>query len=317
MHTELVANDYEPAGCLPRVVVVLGPTAVGKSSLSLDLASALDGEIVNADSMQLYRGMDIGTAKLAVEQRRGITHHLLDIWDIGHTATVAEYQQLARRKIEEIAARGRTPILVGGSGLYINAAIDDMQFPGVDPVIRSRWEERLEMIGPAALHDELAQRDPAAATRIERLNGRRIVRALEVIELTNAPYPADLGVPAGLYPSVIVGLTRDRAELDERVEARVDEMLSNGLVDEVTTLVASGLEQAPTASRALGYAQFAAYLRGDLDFSSARERTIVATRRYVRKQLSWFLRDERITWYPAPESLTAADAIVHQISNSD
>jgi len=298
---------------LPTVIVVLGPTAVGKSALSLDLARAVGGEIINADSMQLYRGMDIGTAKLPVSSRAGIDHHLLDIWDISHTATVAEYQLLARAKVDEIARRGKVPVLVGGSGLYINAAIDDMRFPGVDPVIRGRLEQRLAAIGPVALHAELAIEDPVAASRIEQLNGRRIVRALEVIELTNEPYPADLGVPAGFYPSVIVGLNRDRAELDKRIEARVDDMLAAGFVDEVATLLERGLTTAPTASRALGYKQFSAYLQSETDLADAREKTIVATRRYVRKQLSWFLRDKRITWFPPPQSPSDTADIVCRV----
>jgi tRNA dimethylallyltransferase len=301
---------------LPAVVVVLGPTAVGKSELSLDLAEELGGEIINADSMQLYAGMDIGTAKLPLSSRRGIDHHLLDVWDISHTATVAEYQSLARAKVHEIAERGKVPILVGGSGLYINAAIDDMRFPGVDAVIRRRWEQRLADIGPAALHAELAIKDLAAAARIEQLNGRRIVRALEVIELTNEPYPADLGVPAGLYPSVIIGLNRDRAELDERIEARVDAMLTVGFIDEVATLLELGLSDAPTASRALGYNQLAAYLRNEMDLGLAREKTIVATRRYVRKQLSWFLRDKRISWFPPPQSQSDTAGIVRKVESA-
>ncbi|NQU37118.1 MAG: tRNA (adenosine(37)-N6)-dimethylallyltransferase MiaA [Actinobacteria bacterium] len=301
---------------LPTVVVILGPTAVGKSALSLDLAREVGGEIINADSMQLYRGMDVGTAKLPAEQRRGVPHHLLDVWDVGHTATVAEYQLLARARVREVALRGNIPILVGGSGLYINAAIDDMKFPGVDPVIRARWEQRLDAIGPAALHAELAAKDPAAATRIEPLNGRRIVRALEVIELTNAPYPADLGVPSGLYPSVIVGLNRDRAELDKRIEARIDDMLTAGFVDEVVDLLKIGLASAPTASRALGYSQLAAHLRGDTSLDEARATTIVATRRYVRKQLSWFLRDQRIRWFSAPETADATSTIIRDIESA-
>lgn len=300
---------------LPKMVVVLGPTAVGKSTLSLDLASHIGGEVINADSMQLYRGMDIGTAKLPQSSRQGIEHHLLDIWDISHTATVAEYQSLAREKVHEIAQRGKVPILVGGSGLYINAAIDDMRFPGVDAAIRARWEQRLDDIGSAALHTELAIKDPAAASRIEQLNGRRIVRALEVIELTKEPYPADLGVPSGLYPSVIIGLNRDRAELDERIESRVDDMLAAGFIDEVAGLLELGLADAPTASRALGYSQLAAYLRDELDLADAREKTIVATRRYVRKQLSWFLRDKRISWFPPPQSPSDTASIVRKVQS--
>ncbi len=297
----------------PTVVVVLGPTAVGKTSLSLELAQSLGGEVINADSMQLYEGLDIGTAKLSAGSRRGVPHHLLDVWGINHTATVAEYQSLARRAIADVATRGRIPILVGGSGLYLNAAVDDMRFPGVDPAVRAKYERELDRLGAPALHAVLAARDPAAGARIEQANGRRIVRALEVIELTNAPYPADLGVPPALYPTVMVGLNRDRSELDDRIELRVDQMLAAGFVDEVRDLLDHGLATAPTASRALGYAQIASHLRGETDLATAREKTIVATRRYVRKQLSWFLRDERIRWYEATRVESEVEAVVDSV----
>ncbi|MFA7266702.1 MAG: tRNA (adenosine(37)-N6)-dimethylallyltransferase MiaA [Candidatus Nanopelagicales bacterium] len=284
----------------PRtVVVVLGPTGVGKSALSLDLAEAIGGEIVNADSMQLYRGMDIGTAKLAVAERRGIPHHVLDVWDLDRLATVADYQQLAREAIVEIQTRDRVPILVGGSGLYINAAVDAMEFPGVDPVIRAKWEAELERIGPEDLHAVLARRDPTAAALMEPKNGRRTVRALEVIEITGKPYNAGLGVPAPFLPTIRLGLRRPREQLDAIVAERVQHMWRSGWVDEVRRLLAQGLAQAPTASRALGYSQITAMLAGDITQAQAIESTTNATRRFVRRQHSWFDRDERITWLEA------------------
>lgn len=276
--------------------MVLGPTGVGKSALSLDLAHAVSGEVVNADSMQLYRGMDIGTAKLPVAERRGVPHHLLDIWGLDRLATVADYQQLARAAIRDIQSRGNVPILVGGSGLYINAAVDAMEFPGIDPVVRARWEAELERIGPVALHQVLAERDPKAAELMEPKNGRRIVRALEVIEITGQPYNAGLGVPESYLPTVRIGLRRSRDELDALISDRVMHMWNLGWVDEVRTLLSQGLAAAPTASRALGYSQIMGMLAGELNEEQAIESTTVATRRFVRRQHSWFDRDSRINW---------------------
>lgn len=278
------------------VIVVLGPTGVGKSALSLDLARSVNGEIVNADSMQLYRGMDIGTAKLPVGERRGIPHHLLDVWELDHLATVADYQQLARAAIADIQGRGRVPILVGGSGLYINAAVDAMVFPGIDPVVRARWDAELQRIGPQALHRVLAERDPKAAALMEPMNGRRIVRALEVIEITGEPYNAGLGVPESFLPTLRIGLRRSRDELDALIAARVQQMWHAGWVDEVRELLDRGLATAPTASRALGYSQITALLAGEMDEAAAVESTTIATRRFVRRQHSWFDRDDRIKW---------------------
>lgn len=299
--TRVVCSDWAVKsltvpGVADKVLVVLGPTGVGKSALSLGLAHALDGEIVNADSMQLYRGMDIGTAKLLPDEREGIAHHVIDVWNLDHVATVAEYQRLARASIAEIHGRGRVPILVGGSGLYINSAVDDMNFPGTDPQVRQRWEAELDRIGPEALHEVLVSRDPVAAARMEPRNGRRIVRALEVIEITGEPYNAGLGVPGEYLPTVRIGLRRSRPELDELIAQRVDQMWNQGWVDEVRQLLERGLGEAPTASRALGYAQITAYLAGESDELTARELTTTATRRFVRRQHSWFDRDSRITW---------------------
>jgi tRNA dimethylallyltransferase len=236
------------------VIAVVGPTAVGKSGLGIELARAVDGEIVNADSMQLYTGMDIGTAKLAPAERGGVRHHLLDVWDIGKAANVADYQQLARAAIDDIQARDRVPILVGGSGLYVRAALDDLNFPGTDQALRSTLEDELGRTGPGPLHERLARLDPAAAAAILPSNGRRIVRALEVIELSGRSFNAALPGYEAVYPSVQIGLRLDRAELDRRIAARVDGMWRAGFVAEVRALERRGLREGRTSSRALGYA---------------------------------------------------------------
>jgi len=290
------------------VLAVVGPTAAGKSALSLGLARALDGEVVNADSMQLYRGMDIGTAKLTVAERAGVPHHLLDIWDVTEAASVSEYQHLARQAIAEIQARGRVPILVGGSGLYVRAAIDKLEFPGTDPAARARLEDELAQSGPAVLHARLAGLDPAAASAILPGNGRRIVRALEVIELSGRPFSATLPEYESVLPTVQIGVELPRAELDQRVADRVGRMWHLGLVDEVRKLAAAGLREGRTASRALGYAQVLAFLDGELSEREAAAQTILATRRFIRRQESWFRRDPRIRWLPAsaPDLLASA-----------
>lgn len=295
-------------GSTRPVIVLLGPTAVGKTELSLGLADALGGEVINADSMQLYRGLDIGTAKLPLGQRRGVPHHLIDVWALSHLATVADYQVLARRAIAEVFERGRTPILVGGSGLYINAAVDQLEFPGTDPVVRARLEAELAERGPYALHEQLAAVDPQSAERIEPANGRRTVRALEVIELTGQPYNAGLGVPESFLPTVRIGLRRERGELNDRIAARVRQMWEAGWVDEVQQLLGEGLAQAPTASRALGYSQIMAMLVGDMSQEQTIESIVVATRRFAKRQHSWFDRDERITWFD-PGHTAAAEVV--------
>jgi tRNA dimethylallyltransferase len=295
---------------LPRpVIAVVGPTAAGKSALSLDLARALDGEVINADSMQLYRGMDIGTAKLTVAEREGVPHHLLDIWDVTQAAAVSEYQKLARDAIAGIQARGRVPILVGGSGLYIRAAIDKLEFPGTDPVLRARLEAELELAGPAAMHGRLAGLDPAAAAAILPGNGRRIVRALEVIELSGRPFSATLPEYESVQETVQIGVELPRAELDQRVADRVTRMWQLGLVDEVRSLAAAGLRDGRTASRALGYAQVLRFLDGEWSQDEAAAQTILATRRFIRRQESWFRRDPRITWLPADSGDLLARAL--------
>jgi tRNA dimethylallyltransferase len=296
----------------PPVVAVVGPTATGKTALAVALARRLGGEVVNADSMQLYRGMDIGTAKPDAAERGGVPHHLLDVWHVREPASVAAYRQLARAAVDRLRAAGTVPLLVGGSGLYVRAVLDELDFPGTDPALRARLDAELAAVGAAALHERLAAVDPAAAAAVLPSNGRRIVRALEVVELTGGPFRASLPEPRPHYPAVVVGLDRDPAELDERVEQRVAGMWARGFVDEVAALAADGLREGPTASRALGYAQVLAQLDGELTADEARERTVAATRRFVRRQRSWFRRDAATTWLDAarPDLVDAAAALV-------
>jgi tRNA dimethylallyltransferase len=281
------------------VIAVVGPTAAGKSGLSLQLAQSLGGEVVNADSMQLYRGMDIGTAKLPVSQRAGVPHHLLDIWEVTRTANVAEYQRLARQAIEAVHARGRIAIVVGGSGLYVRAVIDNLSFPGTDPELRERLERELARVGSAALHARLARLDPAAAAAILPGNGRRVVRALEVLEVSGHPFSATLPAYESVYDVIQIGLHLSRAQLDERIAARVTGMWQDGFVAEVEGLAAAGLRQGRTASRALGYAQVLRFLDGEWSQEQAAAQTVTATRKFARRQESWFRRDPRVTWLAA------------------
>ncbi|WP_299540570.1 tRNA (adenosine(37)-N6)-dimethylallyltransferase MiaA [uncultured Streptomyces sp.] len=284
------------ADSTPRVITVVGPTAAGKSDLGVLLARRFDGEVVNADSMQLYRGMDIGTAKLTLDERGGVPHRLLDIWDVTEAASVAEYQRLARLEIDRLLAEGRTPVLVGGSGLYVKGAIDALEFPGTDPAVRARLEEELDSDGPGPLHRRLAEADPAAGRAILPTNGRRIVRALEVIEITGRPFTANLPGETPVYDAVQIGVDVGRPELDARIAARVDRMWEAGLVDEVRTLEARGLRDGLTASRALGYQQVLAALAGECTEDEARAETVRATKRFARRQDSWFRRDARVRW---------------------
>ncbi|MFI7109050.1 tRNA (adenosine(37)-N6)-dimethylallyltransferase MiaA [Nonomuraea sp. NPDC050227] len=283
------------------VIAVVGPTAAGKSDLAVDLALRLGGECVNADSMQLYRGMDIGTAKLTPAEQRGVPHHLLDIWDVTVTASVAEYQRLAR----ELFAKIDVPVLVGGSGLYVRAALDDLEFPGTDPVIRARLEAELAERGPAPLYERLRELDPPAAEAILPSNGRRIVRALEVIEHSGRPFSATMPSYDAVYPSVQLGLEVPRPVLDERIELRVERMWAAGLVEEVRALLGQGLAEGRTAGRALGYAQVIRFLEGEWTEELAFAETVRATRRFARRQESWFRRDPRVRWLPydAPDLL--------------
>lgn len=283
-----------------RPIAVVGPTATGKSDLGVWLARELGGEVVNADAMQLYRGMDVGTAKLTQAQRQGVPHHLLDVLDVTETASVAAYQRAARACVEELLAAGRVPVVVGGSGLYVSALLDDLEFPGTEPAIRARLEAELAEAGTEVLHERLTRLDPVAAGAILPGNGRRIVRALEVIELTGRPFSASMPKPGpARYGTVQIGLDRDPAELDERVEQRVAVMFAAGLVAEVESLVPRGLRDGRTASRALGYQQVLTALDGDGDLDAARAETVRATRRFVRRQRSWFRRDDRVAWLDA------------------
>ena len=289
------------------LVAVVGATATGKSDLAVALALALDGEVVNADSMQVYRGMDIGTAKLSLAERRGVPHHLLDIWDVTKAASVADYQILANEVIAGIEARGKVPVLAGGSGLYVRAALGDLQFPGTDEGIRAALEAELAATGPGPLYARLTALDPKAAAAILPSNGRRIVRALEVIELSGRPFSATLpGYETG-RAAVQIGLRVERPELDRRIEARVDHMWARGFEAEVRDLRdLKGLCEGRTASRALGYQQMLRYLDGEWTLDQAREETVRATRRFARRQESWFRRDPRVTWLSAVEpGLTA------------
>ena len=283
-----------------RPIAIIGPTGTGKSQVAVEVAERLGGEIVNADAMQQYRGMDIGTAKVDLAARRGVPHHQLDVLDVTETATVARYQQAAVADVEAIAARGAVPILVGGSRMYVQALLDDWEFPATDSDVRARWEARLADIGTAALHSELLGRDPVAAAAILTTDGRRIVRALEVIELTGQPFAASaprIGPPR--WGAAIVGVDWDTATLDARLRERTDAMFDAGLVDEVRVLVKRGLRTGVTAARALGYAQVLEALDGEASaaaLAQARELTFIGTRRYVRRQRSWFRRDGRIRW---------------------
>jgi tRNA dimethylallyltransferase len=291
---------------MTRPVAIIGPTGSGKSARALEIAERVGGEIVNADAMQLYRGMDIGTAKLPVAERRGIPHHQLDVLEVTETASVARYQQAAAADVEAIAARGAVPIIVGGSMMYVQSLLDEWTFPATDPAVRAKWEQRLAEVGVAALHAELARVDADAASIILPTDGRRIVRALEVVELTGKPYAASfpaIGTPR--WGTAIIGLDWETTSLDERLHARTDKMFDDGLVDEVRALLERGLRDGLTASRALGYAQVIADLDAGGDGSAAREPTFIGTRRYVRRQRSWFRRDHRITWLDG----ASADAV--------
>jgi tRNA dimethylallyltransferase len=297
-----------------RPLAIVGPTGTGKSQLALDVAARFGGatgaEIVNADAMQFYRGMDIGTAKLPVAQRLGIPHHQLDVLDVTETATVARFQQEAAADIEAIAARGKVPVLVGGSMLYIQSLLDDWSFPATDPAVRATWERRLGEVGADSLHAELADRDPAAAASILPTDGRRIVRALEVVEITGQPFAASapvIGTPR--WDAVIIGLDCETELLDERLARRTEAMFSQGLIDEVIALLGRGLRDGVTAARALGYAQVLADLDAGGDGEGAREPTFIGTRRYVRRQRSWFRRDHRIHWFDAAAASNADAAL--------
>ena len=288
------------------LLVIAGPTASGKSELALKVAESLGNvEIINADAMQLYRGMDIGTAKLTESERRGVPHHLIDAVEPSEELTAVQYADLAQVKIKEVLGRKNLPILVGGSMFYVSAAIDQMDFAPTDEAVRERLEAKAEEIGALALHQELAAVDPASADRIPAQNARRVVRALEVIELTGEPYKSTLPEPTYLIPTLQLGIDVDREILKKRIRERVLGMWQGGLLDEVRSLQSSGLKLSRTAAVAIGYAQAASQLAGELSESEAIEETISLTNRYARRQMSWFRRDKRIKWLDSSANLEA------------
>jgi tRNA dimethylallyltransferase len=311
----MTANGGEHDAVRP-IVAVVGATAAGKTGLSLDLAERLGGEIVNSDAMQLYRGMDIGTAKLPPAERRGIPHHLLDLLDVTEPATVAEYQALARATIADLRGRDAMPVLVGGSALYTRAVLDRFDFPGTDPEVRARLERELEEHGVRPLFERLREVDPVSAGRIEAMtpgNGRRIVRALEVVEITGAPFSARLPVQEYADPhSIQIGVDIDRETLDARILQRVEEMFEAGFVAEVERLLDEGLATSRTAATAIGYREVAQHLSGVLTLPEAKLRTAVKTRQFARRQDAWFRKDARVVWveYDDPARVErAAEAI--------
>ncbi|MDP1711403.1 MAG: tRNA (adenosine(37)-N6)-dimethylallyltransferase MiaA [Candidatus Nanopelagicaceae bacterium] len=285
------------------LVVICGATATGKSDVAISLAQEINAEIINADSMQLYRGMDIGTAKLSLEERRNIPHHLLDILDVREDASVAWYQLRARELIEEIELRGKNVVVVGGTGLYIKAILDELNFPDTDPEVRASLNAMAEQIGERAMHERLQRLDPAAALAIDSQNLRRVIRALEVIEITGKPFTANLPRKESTrYPNALqFGLVMDRETLDERISQRVDLMWERGLVEETERLVEMGIREGRTAQLALGYAQILKYRDGFLSEPESKEDTKRATRQYARRQETWFARDERIHWISPTE----------------
>ena len=299
MHSAATAD---PAAA-PPVVAIVGATGTGKSNLAIELAQKLSesgvrAEIVNADAMQLYRGMDIGTAKVPESERRGVPHHLFDVWEVTREASVADYQAMARAKIQDIQSRGALPLLVGGSGLYVSSVLYEFEFPGTDPEIRAHLEARLETEGLAPLLQELADKDPPAAAATHPQNIRRVIRALEVIEITGQPFGAGLDAEHRPWQesTVVVGLHRERADLVETLNQRVEAMWDKGLVDEVRDLIPLGIERGITASRAIGYQQALEFLAGTVSREDAIESTQSLTRRYARRQVSWFRRDDNTRW---------------------
>jgi tRNA dimethylallyltransferase len=281
-----------------RLIVICGATATGKSDLAVSLAQQINAEVINADSMQLYRGMDIGTAKITMQERKGIAHHMMDLLEVNQDANVAWYQENARSVIADIHARGKDAIIVGGTGLYIKAILDELNFPDTDPVVRAELELEFATKGIGPLFERLEKLDPAAALAIDKANSRRVIRALEVIKITGKPFTANLPrEESSRYPGAQqFGLVMDRDTLSERISLRVDRMWEQGLVQEAEKLVAAGIMQGTTAQRALGYAQVIAQIEGKVTEEEAQEETKRATRQYARRQETWFSRDDRITW---------------------
>ena len=286
------------------LTVICGATATGKSELAVALAKELNAEVVNADSMQVYKGMDIGTAKLTITQRDGVVHHLIDVLEISEEANVSWYQQLARDKIDELISLGKSVVVVGGTGLYIKSILDDLNFPDTDPQVRDKITEQADQLGNEIMHGKLAKLDPAAALAIPKENIRRVIRALEVIELTGKPFTANLPrQESSKYPKAKqFGLVLDRNNLDEKIDRRVEDMWAKGFAREVSLLMTQGLEQATTAKKALGYSQIMSYLNGECDEDFAKQETKRVTRAYARRQETWFSRDDRIKWL-APDSM--------------
>ena len=286
------------------LTVICGATATGKSELAVALAKEINAEVVNADSMQVYKGMDIGTAKLTIAQRDAVVHHLIDVLDITEEANVSWYQQIARDKIDELIASGKSVVVVGGTGLYIKAILDDLNFPDTDSKVRDKITEQADQLGNEIMHGKLAKLDPAAALAIPKENIRRVIRALEVIELTGKPFTANLPrQESSKYPNAKqFGLVLDRSNLDEKIDQRVDDMWEKGFAREVSLLMTQGLEQATTAKKALGYSQIMSYLNGECDEEFAKQETKRVTRAYARRQETWFSRDDRIKWL-APDSM--------------
>ena len=280
------------------LIVITGATATGKSDLAVALAKKIDGQVINADSMQLYRGMDIGTAKLTLDERGGIAHHMLDLVDVNTDVNVAWYQERARSIIDQLLAQSIPTIIVGGTGLYIKAILDDLNFPDTDPEVRQKLTDEAEKIGGNAMHQRLGTLDPAAAVAIPKENIRRVIRALEVIEITGKPYTANLPrEDSTRYPDAIqFGLVMDREKLDERVDNRVAAMFEKGLIEEVDVLISRGLLEGKTARAALGYSQVISLKEGLISKTQAIEETKLVTRQYIRRQETWFRRDQRITW---------------------
>jgi tRNA dimethylallyltransferase len=292
-------------------LTIVGPTAVGKTKLAIECAERLDGELVGTDSMQAVIGMDIGTAKPTIDELGSISHHMLDVWPMSHKADVVQFRDLARKSIAETVQRQRTPIVVGGSVLYIKAILDQFDFPATDPIIRARYEALLDQNGPEKLHELLALKDPVTAGNILPGNGRRIVRALEVIEITGEPYNSRLPEPVEEIPSIRIGLEIDRVSMDARIVKRVDQMLDFGFVAEVEYLESEGLRNAPTASRAIGYSQVLAYLSGEIGSEEMREKIIYATQKFARRQQRWFRQDPRIHWLPWDSEQLSDSVLTH------
>ena len=286
------------------LTVICGATATGKSELAVALAKEINADVINADSMQVYKGMDIGTAKLTITQRDGVMHHLIDVLDISEEANVSWYQQLARDKIDELISLGKSVVVVGGTGLYIKAILDDLNFPDTDPQVRDKITEQADQLGNEIMHGKLAKLDPAAALAIPKENIRRVIRALEVIELTGKPFTANLPrQESSKYPKAKqFGLALDRNNLDEKIDQRVEDMWAKGFAREVSLLMTQGLEQTTTAKKALGYSQIMSYLNGECDEDFAKQETKRVTRAYARRQETWFSRDDRIKWL-APDSM--------------